>query len=96
MNVYLLAFNPESLSRELLTEYLNLRPYVFNWVTLLPGQIFIVSQIDLRYFSQDVRTRFPGKLFFMTQLTPRRAMDGCRKTCGISSASPPAFALCRT
>jgi len=73
--VFLLGFNPPSLDRGELIAFLDKDPFFLNWITLLPGQIFVVAESNVRDVTLKIRRAFPGQLIFVTEVLPESS-DG--------------------
>jgi hypothetical protein len=60
---YVVNFNPFSLSRQSLLDFLDTQPDVVNWLTAnaLPGQVIVVSERSCSEVAALIRTRFSGE-----------------------------------
>jgi hypothetical protein len=75
LSVFLLGYNSQSLAREKVTTFLDENPHFQNWLALLPGQIFIISESNIEELASILRSQFLGQLIFITKLDPL-ASDG--------------------
>lgn len=60
---FVIDFNPFSLGRRELLQYLDTRPDVLNWFTALPSQVIVVSEQTPYRIGALVRARFPNQFF---------------------------------
>ncbi len=68
---FVLNFNPLSLSRQLLLDFLDTQPDVANWLTAnaLPGQVVVVSERSCSEVAALIRTRFSGESFTVSSVS---------------------------
>jgi hypothetical protein len=68
---FVLNFNPLSLSRQLLLDFLDTQPDVANWLTAnaLPGQVIVVSERSSSEVAALIRTRFSGESFTVSSVS---------------------------
>jgi hypothetical protein len=67
--VFLLGFNPQTLQREQVTTFLDEKPHFLNWLTVLPGQVFIVAESTVNELASIIREHFPGEFIFIAELS---------------------------
>lgn len=70
LKVFLLGFNPNALSREMVFNYFNGNVLFKNWLTILPGQMFFVSESSIHDVSAALRGQFPNQFLFVTEVSP--------------------------
>lgn len=68
--VFLMGFNSISLDRDKLTSFLDNDPLFLNWITLLPGQVFVVAEATSADVGAKFRERFPRQFMFVTEISP--------------------------
>ena len=68
---FLVNFNPFSLSRQNLLNYLDTQPDVVNWLTssAVPGQVIVVSERSSSEVAALIRTRFPSESFTVSTVS---------------------------
>ncbi len=68
---FVLNFNPISLGRQLLLDFLDTQPNVVNWRTsnALRGQIVVVSERSCSEIAALIRTRFSGESFTISAVS---------------------------
>jgi hypothetical protein len=67
---FTLCFNILGPTREAVLEFLNSRPEILNWYTVLPGQVFVVSDRSAHDLSALLRARFSPFFFFVAEINP--------------------------
>lgn len=68
MKPFLLIFNPHEGSRQEILDYLDTRPEVLNWHAFMSASIFIISEKSVHELNTEIRTRFPTRSLFITEL----------------------------
>jgi hypothetical protein len=68
---FVVNFNPVSLIRQSLLDFLDTQPDVVNWLTsnALPGQVMVVSDRSCIEVARLIRTRFSGELFTVSTVS---------------------------
>ena len=68
---FVVNFNPFSLSRQSLLDFLDTQPDVVNWLTsnALPGQVMVVSERPCIEVARLIRARFSGELFTVSTVS---------------------------
>ena len=72
---FLLAFNALTLTAGAMKDFMDGRQEILNWYSILPGQIFLVSDNSVQQLGHLFRTFFPRQLFIVTAVDPQ-ASDG--------------------
>lgn len=68
--MFLLGFSPLMLRQDTVFTFLNNSPDVHNWISLLPGQVFFVSDKTAAAVSDVFRQMFPDQFVFITEVSP--------------------------
>lgn len=67
---FLVGFNALSLPVQDLTGFFDTRAEIVNWYGILPGQIFVISALDVKTLNRLIGARFPKGFFIVAQLDP--------------------------
>src|SRR5438105_4561663 len=70
---YLIGFNALSIGIQQFTAFLDARPEISNWYSVLPGQVFVVTILSPRALALLVEARYQNELFVVARLEP----EGC-------------------
>ena len=69
MNVYLFAFNDLMGTQKAVTDFLDTRPEILNWCSVLPHSLLIVSERTVHQLLQIVNQAFPGRNFLISKVS---------------------------
>lgn len=65
---YVLGFNVLTVTRDQILAFLDTRPEVQNWYTILPGQVYVISDRSASELAYLLRQRFAGELFTVAEI----------------------------
>ncbi len=71
--VYSLTFNALQLNGVHLSQFLDGRPEVRNWITIFPGQFLIVSNHNAGMLTEVLRGFFASELMLLAEILPGNA-----------------------
>lgn len=75
MKAYLISFWREDIYEDALTEYLDTKPEVRNWMVLMPNTLCIVANRSARSITRLIAKKFPGSFFIVAEYNPHNS-DG--------------------
>jgi hypothetical protein len=67
---FLIGFNALLQPVQDLTSFFDTRAEIVDWYGILPGQLFVISGLDVKTLNLLIVSRFPKGFFIVTQLDP--------------------------
>lgn len=76
MKAFVLAFYDPQLEERAMVGFLDNRPEILNWLTLLPNTVFITSNRTVRTLAKIISNRFPETFFIILEYESWKADGG--------------------
>jgi hypothetical protein len=76
VKTFILAFYDESLPERTMIKFLDHRPEVLNWLSLIPNTVFITSNYNVRVLAMIIRQQFPDTFFLISEHNYNKADGG--------------------
>jgi hypothetical protein len=68
LKCFQLSYNPIELKIDYILTFLDTRQEVLNWYTLLPGQVFLISNRSAAQLAHLFRARFSNQFFTVSEI----------------------------
>jgi uncharacterized protein (DUF2249 family) len=72
VKVFILSFSDEAAEQDVLN-YLDRRREVLNWLSVLPNNVFIVSDHNAETLTNLLARKFPDTFFVVSEYSARKA-----------------------
>jgi hypothetical protein len=73
MKAFIFSFNDSTVSEESIFDFLDSKPEVLNWMSVLPNTIFLASNASVEKLTKVFSRKFPNAFFLVYEYDTRKA-----------------------